>query len=180
MEQKLELKLFEKMKPLRSGAVVLEIGCGRGAGADLIYRKFRPSILLAQDLDIQMIHLARKYLSHSTGDIPLSVADASRIPFRGDSFDAVFGFGFLHHVPDWQQALREIARILKAGGVYYLEELYPSLYQNAVTRRILQHPEKNRFESRGLHSEMQKINLPIQQAFEMKKFGILGVAVKTN
>lgn len=178
MEQKVEIMLFSAMRPLAPGARVLEIGCGRGAGAALIYKKFRPSLLLAQDLDIRMIRLAQRHLWGGTANISLSVADACRIPFQNEAFDAVFGFGFLHHVPDWQQALREVVRVLKTGGAYYLEELYPGLYQNVVTRRILLHPQKNRFKSRDLRTELKKIDLPIRQALEVGRLGVLGVAVK--
>ena len=38
-------------------------------------------------------------------------------PFKDDTFDVVFSHGVLHHVPDILQAQKEIARILKPGGL---------------------------------------------------------------
>ncbi len=41
-------------------AVVSEVGCGRGAGADLLIRVFQPKTLYALNLDLTMIQEARK------------------------------------------------------------------------------------------------------------------------
>ena len=108
------------------------------------------------------------------------VGDSIDLPFKSDTLDALFGFGFLHHVPDWRRALSEIARVLRAGGVYYIEELYPSLYQNVITKRILLHPEHDRFFSADLRTALDEVGLHLEDAFELKKLGILGVATKLD
>ena len=111
------------MRPRR----VLEIGCGRGAGARLLLEEFRPATLHAFDLDYRMIRLARKYLRGEPRDrIGLYVGDAQRLPYRDGVLDAVFGFGVLHHVPDWRGSLKEIARVLKPGGVTAWRSFTPS------------------------------------------------------
>jgi ubiquinone/menaquinone biosynthesis C-methylase UbiE len=178
-EQRLEMKWFKKAMPLGPGSKIVEIGCGRGAGARLILKSFRPSLLSAQDLDIEMIARAGRYLSDREKEIvSLSVADATRIPLRGQSVDAVFGFGFLHHVPAWQNALGEIARVLKPGGFYFFEELYPALYQNFITKRMLLHPRHNRFVSQDLKTELSQVGFSVETALECKYLGILAVALK--
>ena len=112
--------------------------------------------------------------------VKLYVGDSINLPFKADTLDAVFGFGFLHHVPDWRQALSEIARVLKRGGIYYIEELYPTLYQNFITKHILYHPEHDRFTSRDLRMVLDEKNLRLKNEFELSKMGILGVATKSN
>ena len=183
LQQCLEINWLAGLMPLAPEGTILEIGCGRGAGARLIDRTFRPSGLHIQDLDIKMTLKARKRLDASRDrrtarTVSLSVSDTIALPFKPGSFDGVFGFGVLHHVPDWQGALLEIRRVLKEGGVYYVEELYPSLYQNMVTKHILRHPETNRFESSDLRQAFDDARIPLTGAFEFKKMGILGVAVK--
>ncbi len=106
-------------------------------------------------------------------------ADVLNLPYGNESFDAVFGFGVLHHVPDWQSALGEIARVLKPGGEYFIEELYPGLYQNFITKRILLHPRENRFHSQDLRQALRDRNLEMPNALEAKMLGILGIAIKS-
>jgi len=177
--QYLEMKWFKKTMTMNAGADVLEMGCGRGAGARLIIENFKPARLYLLDLDVLMIKKARTYLSDVKAEIILfGVGNVNSLPFEDDSLDAVFGFGFLHHVLDWRHGLREIARVLKKGGVYYLEEFYPELYQNFITKRLLVHPEYDRFKSKDLHDALARINLTLIQTLESKHLGILGIGVK--
>ena len=181
MQQQLEIKMMRRMMPMPPGAKILEVGCGRGAGARFIRKAFRPAQLHILDIDIQMIQKAAIYLSpHERKQISLSVGDATRLPFKSASLDALFGFGFLHHVLDWRAALYEVSRVLKKGGYYYIEELYPSLYQNVITKRILLHPTYDRFESHDLREALDRMNLILEEAFDVKFVGILGVAAKSQ
>ena len=45
------------------------------------------------------------------------VADAESIPYDDDSFDLVVGHAVLHHIPDVEQALREVLRVLRINSV---------------------------------------------------------------
>ena len=180
MQQQLEIKCFRKMMPLAPGASILEVGCGRGAGAKLIINKFQPSKLHILDLDLKMIKMAKRFLAPMPPNkIKMYVGDSIQLPFKAGTMDAIFGFGFLHHVPDWRQALSEVARVLKSGGVYYLEELYPELYQNAITKHLLLHPEHDRFNSFDLRNALNETDLDLTYDIELSKIGILGVAVKS-
>jgi ubiquinone/menaquinone biosynthesis C-methylase UbiE len=106
------------------------------------------------------------------------VGDAERLPYRDGVLDAVFGFGVLHHLPDWREGVREIARVLKPGGIYFLEEFYPQLYQNFLARRIFFHPEHDRFFSHDLHQALAQAGFTLQGRLEQKLLGLLAVAVK--
>jgi ubiquinone/menaquinone biosynthesis C-methylase UbiE len=179
LQQRLELTLLKTHIPLKPGSRILEIGCGRGAGARLIRNIFHPSHIHATDLDVEMIRMAHAYLrpEDRTG-IDFSVVDAAMLPFPERSMDAVFGFGVLHHVPDWQSALKEVVRVLKPGGIYFFEELFPALYQNFVTKRILLHPVENRFKSHELKETMKSSGLVLGKYFDMPLIAIFGVAEK--
>jgi ubiquinone/menaquinone biosynthesis C-methylase UbiE len=178
-EQRTEIRWLQRRKPLAPGALVLEVGCGRGAGAGLLLKEFQPSAIHAMDLDWEMIKRARKYLSsHQQERIFMHTADATHLPYRDETFDAVFGFGVLHHVPDWRRGLAELSRVLKTGGSYYMEELYPALYQNFITKHILLHPTEDRFTSKDLKEALDAVHLSIENAFELKLVGLLAVLEK--
>lgn len=178
-QQRFEIAWMKKKMPLAPGGVFLEIGCGRGAGASIIQREYAPSLLCAMDLDYLMIRRAFRYLRPETRrDIFFYTADALCLPHADGVFDAVFGFGVLHHVPDWRSSLAEIRRVLKPGGIYFLEELYPTLYQNFITKHILLHPTENRFGSTDLKEALRAENLSLCSRLELRPFGILAVLKK--
>jgi len=175
------IKWIKGVAQIAPQARILEIGCGRGAGARLIQEEFQPAALHAFDLDRQMIRLARRYLAaESANKICLYVGDVITLPYRDGVMDAVFGFGVLHHVPDWRGGLREIARVLKPGGIYFLEEFYPRFYQNFLARRIFVHPEHDRFSGHDLEKALAGAGFKVQSRLEHQMVGILAVAVKQN
>ena len=179
--QLLVMQWFRSTVALKTGRTILEVGCGRGVGAKLISEAYHPDRLYLLDLDLQMIQKANQRLNaQNENRIYFCVGDAARLPFRDNSLDAVFGFGFLHHVPAWQDGLAEVARVLKHGGVYFMEEYYPGLYQNFITKHILVHPHRDRFNSQDLRQAFQDANLSLTHTFELKRMGILGVGVKAD
>jgi len=178
-QQKFEIGWMRKHAQLPPGGSFLEIGCGRGAGASIIRREFSPGFLCATDLDPLMIRRAFRYLRpQELQNISFCAADALNLPHPDGAFDAVFGFGVLHHVPDWQGALAEVGRVLKPHGIYLLEELYPALYQNFITRHILLHPTENRFRGEDLKKALGATNFLVQASLELNLFGILAVLKK--
>lgn len=179
LQQRLQISWYEKQVRLKPGARILEIGCGRGAGARLIKKSFCPDHIYAMDLDIEMIRKAGRYLKPTQKEgISFFVGDVCTLPFDDLTIDAVFGFGVLHHIPDWQGALKEIVRVLKIDGIYFFEELYPSLYQNFITRHILLHPTENRFDSEELKRTIAASGLVMGSYLESRYLEILGYAKK--
>jgi len=181
LEQSFHVRWFRKIKPLRPTDVVLEVGCGRGAGAVLTVEEMQPARVHAMDLDFQMIRRGLKYVPPELrSKISFYVGDSEHLPHRGASLDAVFCYGVLHHVPNWRGAVEEIARIIKPGGTLFLEELYPALYQNFITKHILLHPTANRFRSADLKREFEAAGLRLDHSLEYSGIGILGVSINKS
>jgi SAM-dependent methyltransferase len=53
-------------------------------------------------------------------DGQLLLADVARLPLRTESLDAVFAAGLVSHLPHPAENLRELARVVRAGGTLAL------------------------------------------------------------
>lgn len=97
------------------GPDILEIGVGTG----LTLPYFTPdSRVVAVDLSLDMLKMAaRKVENQGLGHVlGLMVMDACRLGFRAECFDAVTAQFVITLVPDPEQALAEMDRVLKPGG----------------------------------------------------------------
>jgi ubiquinone/menaquinone biosynthesis C-methylase UbiE len=104
-----------------SGQQVLEVGCGRGVGAQVILDRLGAANVTAFDLDESMVELARRRLHGRP--VSLSVGDVCDIAQPDASADTVVNFGIIHHVLQWQRAVAEIARVLRPSGLLLFEEV---------------------------------------------------------
>lgn len=81
-------------------------------------RQFPDAEMVGVDFSRPMIALGAAKVERAglTSRIRLQVAPAEALPFLDESFDAVtIAFG-LRNIPDRQRGLREMCRVLKAGG----------------------------------------------------------------
>lgn len=96
---------------------VLELGTGSGAiAADLVDR-FPITRLVATDVDPRMVASAERRLARHVPHVDVRRVDATALPFDDATFDVVVSFLMLHHVIDWEQALCEVFRVLRPGGI---------------------------------------------------------------
>lgn len=98
-----------------SGLDVLEIGLGQGADSEQLIR--RGARWTGLDLTAEAVERTRRRLD--LRNLPYTDAvqgSALRLPFADASFDLVYSFGVLHHIPDIGIAQAEIARVLRPAG----------------------------------------------------------------
>jgi ubiquinone/menaquinone biosynthesis C-methylase UbiE len=81
-----------------------------------VLRRFPDLRLTATDYDQSMVDVARGRLREFGDRVDVKQADATQLPFPDESFDAVVSFIMLHHVIDWEKAIAEAVRVLRAGG----------------------------------------------------------------
>lgn len=95
---------------------VLEIGVGMGTD-HAEWAKSTPKSLTGIDLTPRAIeHTNKRFMIFGlTSDV--KEADAEQLPFDDESFDLVYSWGVLHHSPNTPQAIKEVYRVLRPGGL---------------------------------------------------------------
>ena len=94
----------------------MEIGVGMGAD-HIEWAKSKPRSLSGIDLTPRAVaHVARQFELYQLKS-DLVVGDAEALPFADCSFDVVYSWGVLHHSPNTEQAINEVCRVLRPGGI---------------------------------------------------------------
>jgi ubiquinone/menaquinone biosynthesis C-methylase UbiE len=104
-----------RLRPIhpRPGDRLLDVGCGNGAAAIHLARTYELDTT-GIDTDPDQIHAAAE-AANGLADIGFTVGDATTLPFQDREFDRVYCNKTTNHIPDWQRAIGEMARVLKPG-----------------------------------------------------------------
>jgi ubiquinone/menaquinone biosynthesis C-methylase UbiE len=110
----------------RGAARVLDIATGGGHTA-LAFSRFTSSVV-AVDLTLPMLRAAREFAAaQAVGPearaIRFLAADVEALPFRAGTFGTVTCRIAAHHFPALLPALREVARVLRAGGSFLVQDM---------------------------------------------------------
>lgn len=104
---------------LRVGDRVLDAGCGTGRALPPLRAAVGPSgVVVGADLTPAMLEAAVR--AGRDRDGRLLLADVAALPLRSRSLDAVFGAGLISHLSRPAENLRELARVVRPGGVLAL------------------------------------------------------------
>ena len=154
VQRHFEAKRFLTMGGPPAAGRALEIGCGRGVGVDIAFEQFAATAVDAFDLDPRMVERAKQRLANSPRKTRLWVGDATRIDAPDATYDSVFDFGIIHHIPDWRLAVSEVFRVLKPGGRFYAEEVLRNFIVYPLWRLLLDHPQADRFDHEQFKSAL--------------------------
>jgi ubiquinone/menaquinone biosynthesis C-methylase UbiE len=94
---------------------VLDLGCNDGVFSKVILDSTGATQLIGLDVVKKTIDWANKHWK-SNGKMKFMVADAHKLPFESNTFDAVFALEMLEHVFDPLKVLTEARRVIKKGG----------------------------------------------------------------
>ncbi|PLY14386.1 MAG: SAM-dependent methyltransferase [Sedimenticola sp.] len=116
-----ELDIIQRTLPLRD-ANVLELGCGSAWMTRKIAEQFHPGQITAAEVD-RIQHEKNLAITDLPG-VRFIYGGAEAIDLPDASVDIVLMLKSLHHVPldKMDPALKEIARVLRPGGLAYISE----------------------------------------------------------
>jgi len=107
-----------------AGQRILEVGCGAAMCSRWLATHGAQPV--GFDLSRGMLRHASAQAADTGIDVPLVQADAQHLPFRGGSFDLAFtAFGAIAFVEDSAAVMREVARVLTAGGRWVFATTHP-------------------------------------------------------
>lgn len=115
--------------------VILDVGCSSGFVLDELQRIDQRFIVMGSDFIVEpLLKLAQRL-----PEVPLLQFDLRQCPLPNECVEAVTALNVLEHIAEHEQALAEIWRILKPGGVAHIEvPAGPHLY-DIYDERLLHH-----------------------------------------
>jgi SAM-dependent methyltransferase len=152
----------ELVRRVGEGRDVLEVGCGTG----LVLQRVASFARTARGIDLSPGMLER---ARARG-LDVVEGSATALPFDDASFDVAYSFKVLAHVPDLEQALAEMARVVRPGG---------HIVFDAYNRQSLRYVVKRLFGPRSTSSSFDEAAIPtrFQSPGEIRRFLPLGTRV---
>jgi SAM-dependent methyltransferase len=110
---------LRQLLPAPAGGAVLDLGCGEGRGSrELLKLGYR---VVGADRSPTLVHAA----AAASQAVPVVLADAAALPFADHSIDLVVACMSLLDIDDFQGAVKQIGRVLPAGGHLCLAVVHP-------------------------------------------------------
>jgi SAM-dependent methyltransferase len=98
------------------GLNLLEVGSGRGGGADYIKRYLDPACVVGVDYSDNAVNLCQDhYVVEGLSFVP---GDAENLPFEDQSFDIILNVESSHCYGSMSDFLTQVKRVLKPGGYF--------------------------------------------------------------
>lgn len=97
--------------------IILDVGCGNGRNLPILAKY--ASKVIGVDSSVKMVHMAEHLCKKCGIDYTLEIADIYDLPLANGSVDAAFVNMVLHHLPEPDRALVEVARVVRPSGMLF-------------------------------------------------------------
>ena len=104
-----------------SGTEMLEVGSGRGGGANYIKKYLKPKKITGLDIAYSAVKLANE--KHSMEGLQFVQGNAENLPFDRESFDVVINVESCHAYGSVPAFLKEVKRVLRPGGYFLCTDM---------------------------------------------------------
>lgn len=139
---------------IQPGDLVFEIGCGHGRAVDAISRKLETGHITAVDRSPSMVRSATKLnCKHiEGGKAEISLAEFTKTTFRNAAYGKIFLFNINVFWMDPKEELREVRKMLRTGGMFYIfHQPPPGNEPTEFCDRFRANLEANGFAVEGVH-----------------------------
>ncbi|MCO1575659.1 methyltransferase domain-containing protein [Crossiella sp. SN42] len=121
--QRMTALMIDKLA-VRPGQRVLDVGCGTGRPALELARSTGAEVV-GVNVSRRQLDLAERNAAEAglTERVRFEFADATDLPYPAESFDGVWLFESLFHMPDQAKVLRQLAEVLRPGGRLVIADL---------------------------------------------------------
>ena len=134
------LRKIDRLISLEPGQRVLEVGCGQG---HLTKR------LAGRGIDVTGVDVNPEAVEVAGSDRVVHMR-AETLQFEDKTFDAIISIHTIEHIPQLEEALGEMARVLRPGGIaFYIYPAEPIMGLYAIPTSIIIHGTP--FRAREVH-----------------------------
>jgi len=139
-------KKLLKLSGLKKGKI-LDVGMG-DCGCMALFLARRGFYVTGIDHSSLAVHKSRKEAARFKlkGSFKAKRAKAEKIPFENNSFDAVFSYHSLHHIKNIDEAIKEMYRVCRQGGLIVVSDLHSRgrrEYEHEPNKSFIRNIEKH-------------------------------------
>lgn len=154
--------------PMRGGEV-LDAGTGPGRQPIQLCRADRNARVLGIDLSGPMLDLARRNTSDANlaDRVRFARGDVKSLPFPDGRFEGVISNTIIHHLPEPEPALAEMARLVAPGGTLFVRDLARPDDEAALEALVELHTVGETLAARGLFRDSLHAGLRLDEVKAM-------------
>ena len=147
------------------GCHILDLGCGHGTAAPLLETRFLPRRITGLDIDPELIDRGKALVDEAHLSVPIELRNgsATAIPLADSSADLVLCHQLLHHMVAQREALAEMHRVLRPGGLLLVAESCRNFIESKRVRLLFRHPAESQRNSDGYVDLIRASGLQVEE-----------------
>jgi len=167
--------LLEEFPDLASNSKLIDVGCGGGFLAEEFGRMGLQ--VTGIDPSASALDQAARHAEENRLSLVYTKGCGEKLPFENGTFDIAACCDVLEHVDDVGCVIKEIARILKTGGVFFFDTITRSWFSKLMAIKIAQEWKWSAWEEQGSHV-WEKFIRPEELTEGMKRHGLFRQEIK--
>ena len=122
------IRFLKKIYSLNDGNIVLDAGCGVGTVSRILFKLYRDKIdIFGVEREKDLADFARQFWCNKP-NMRVLTCDARQVPFPNENFDCITSMGFFEWIPDGNEIMQEMIRVLKPSGKMVSILILPGTY----------------------------------------------------